>query len=75
LIAAGLTGEDVTELGEMVSVGADGGVLGFGQRHGREVTIFKQVGIGLLDLGIANLVIDRAESLKLGTRIGTYDSL
>lgn len=60
IIQAGLTGEDLTELGELLA--QDGVERGEGQ-----TTVFKSVGLGMQDLAINRLVLARAEEMGVGT--------
>ncbi|EJU05506.1 NADP-binding protein [Dacryopinax primogenitus] len=74
LIAANLTWEDLVELGDLLDV--DGrplpGLIDTKTNSSGDVTIFKSVGIGLQDVAIANLVVEQALSMGLGTEID-YD--
>lgn len=60
IIQAGLTGEELTELGELLA--QDGVERGEGQ-----TTVFKSVGLGMQDLAINRLVLARAEEMGVGT--------
>lgn len=74
LISAGITGDDMIELGELIHV--DGRRLEdevMRVRAAGDVTIFKSVGVGLQDVAIANVIVDKAKSLGIGTRIENYD--
>lgn len=61
VIQAGLTGDDLTELGTLLA--SDGGR---GSEEG-EITVFKSVGLGMQDLAINRLVLQRAEEMDVGT--------
>jgi ornithine cyclodeaminase len=79
LIKAGLDKSEMVEMGEVVRVDGHKDILPNQARIDSvkcgDITIFKQVGISLLDVAIANAVLVRAESLGLGTCLGNYDSL
>ncbi|KAJ7747668.1 hypothetical protein DFH07DRAFT_576427 [Mycena maculata] len=74
LIAAGIDGAQVVEIGELVSFDSAGELL-FGAASqppadcrsttGR-VTIFKSVGVGLQDVAIACAVVEKAEKMEIG---------
>ncbi|KAJ6558154.1 NAD(P)-binding protein [Mycena capillaripes] len=76
LISAGIERREVVEIGELVSFGADGGLLDaarqppLGEMEARgttgPVTIFKSVGVGLQDVAIACAVVQKAEELGIG---------
>lgn len=69
LIDAGLEPHQLTEIGELVvDEGRDG-------RPGKDITMFKSVGVGLQDVGIACAVVDHALSRSDGTVIEDYDCL
>jgi len=70
LIEARYARENVVEIGKLVSSGEER--RSFGSRAG-DVTIFKSVGIGLQDVAIASLVVEKAKELGLGTTIDSYD--
>jgi ornithine cyclodeaminase/alanine dehydrogenase-like protein (mu-crystallin family) len=72
-----LNKQSMLELGEIVTISPEGNLLPVlnKQRTARsgDVTIFKSVGVAVQDVAIAAAVVERAESMKLGTRIGSYD--
>ena len=68
LIDAGLEPHQLTEIGELVDETRDG-------RPGRDITLFKSVGVGLQDVAIACAVVEHALSRNDGTVIEHYDSL
>ncbi|KAJ7582530.1 hypothetical protein C8J56DRAFT_955029 [Mycena floridula] len=84
LISAGVIPEDVVELGELVN---RTGFLSdqytsvprvLGENDFSGVTLFKSVGIGIQDVAIASMVVERAHVMlakgeKLGTSIEDYD--
>ena len=39
-----------------------------------DVTIFKSVGIGLQDVAIAKVVVEKAIAMNVGTRIPSFDT-
>jgi len=41
-------------------------------RAAGDITIFKSVGIGLQDLAISSLVVDRAKQMGIGISIDSY---
>ncbi|KAJ7446909.1 hypothetical protein B0H11DRAFT_372872 [Mycena galericulata] len=74
LIAAGIEGSQVVEIGDLVSFDAEGGLIhnlapqapaASGSTTGR-VTIFKSVGVGLQDVAIACAVVEKAEEMGIG---------
>lgn len=80
VIQAGLKGEDLTELGTLLAEteggdgakageGGDGSGEGRGTREGAEGrhTVFKSVGLGMQDLAINRLVLEKAEEMGVGT--------
>lgn len=71
-IDAGIKGEDLVELGELVN---EGGSLRVGEEdgNGSDITIFKSVGVGIQDVGIAKLVVERAEKMGIGRLVEGYD--
>jgi ornithine cyclodeaminase/alanine dehydrogenase-like protein (mu-crystallin family) len=92
LIAAGVTGSQVVEIGELVKVSEEGElvrldvpILDHEEKMGEveaerdwevgtgSITMFKSVGVGLQDVAIACAVVDRAEQMGVGTRVGGYD--
>jgi ornithine cyclodeaminase/alanine dehydrogenase-like protein (mu-crystallin family) len=86
LLKAGMNGEDVIELGELVLRGGGEGkgdssykykeykvedVLPTGDHT---LTVFKSVGVGVQDVAIAELVVRRAEEMSgIGVLIAEYD--
>ncbi|WVF66477.1 hypothetical protein IAT40_001217 [Kwoniella sp. CBS 6097] len=75
LIDAGLKGDDLVELGEVLG---EKGQLAkekvetkAGGKNG--VIVFKSVGLGIQDVAIAKLVLDQAEKQGLGTVVDEYD--
>ncbi|KAI0048146.1 NAD(P)-binding protein [Auriscalpium vulgare] len=82
LIAAGLADADMVELGELLEASPRDGeqwrpneAACEAVRHaGGDVTIFKSVGVGAQDVGIACAVVDRALELGVGNIVEEYDS-
>jgi len=91
LINAAIKPEQVTEIGELVLTDEYGNLSMEAylrllsvkrtrspreERFDGPVTIFKSVGVGLQDVAIANVIVDKALSLgdKIGTSINGYDS-
>ncbi|EIN04479.1 NAD(P)-binding protein [Punctularia strigosozonata HHB-11173 SS5] len=72
LLQAGLVASDVVEIGALVSSGDNIQHSGIGGSDG--VTIFKSVGVGVQDVAISKLVVERAEEMGLGTGIGSYNT-
>ena len=68
LIDAGLEQHQLTEIGELVNGLGDG-------RPGKDITMFKSVGVGLQDVAIACAVVGHALSRSDGTVIEHYDCL
>ena len=68
LIDAGLEPHQLTEIGELVNGLGDG-------RPGKDITMFKSVGVGLQDVAIACAVVGHALSRSDGTVIEHYDCL
>ena len=68
LIDAGLEPHQLTEIGELVNGLGDG-------RPGKDITMFKSVGVGLQDVAIACAVVGHALSRSYGTVIEHYDCL
>lgn len=83
LIDAGVGGEQVTEIGELVR-GAPESVQLHAGEDGKEdteepdytgpITMFKSVGVGLQDVAIAVAVVQRAEEMGVGVRVQGYDA-
>ncbi len=79
LIGAGTAPEDTVEVGELLrstptgdGVGADSEKIAEILR-GRDVTVFKSVGVGAQDVAIAIAVVERAIEHRIGTRIYEFD--
>jgi ornithine cyclodeaminase len=78
LIAAGLAAEDMVEVGELLrSSPAGGGVEADSDRigqvlGGRDVTVFKSVGVGAQDVAISIAAVERAREHRIGTRISYF---
>lgn len=78
LLNAGMKPEEMVEIGQIIE--SDGGFpksAGLVEKVKRAggITIFKSVGVGPQDVAIAGLIVSRAESLGIGTRIVHYDCL
>lgn len=76
LIRAGMTPDDLVQLGELVDIDGQpnsGRIVEVGLKNPGIVTIFKSVGLGLQDNAIANLILERAKFLGLGTTIQKYN--
>ncbi|KAJ7666893.1 hypothetical protein DFH06DRAFT_1184972 [Mycena polygramma] len=78
LIAAEIAGNQVVEIGELVTFNADGTLIldaasrsSLAETRGTTgpVTIFKSVGVGLQDVAIACAVVEKAEELEIGSRV------
>ncbi|KAJ7186873.1 hypothetical protein C8R46DRAFT_1058280 [Mycena filopes] len=81
LIGAGISGNQVTEIGELVDIDGSGGVVlarhepsSWATEADEEstvgpITIFKSVGVGLQDVAIACAVVQKAEELGIGSRV------
>ncbi|KAJ6524452.1 hypothetical protein DFH09DRAFT_1250833 [Mycena vulgaris] len=75
LIDAGVTADQLVEIGELVSFGADGALLDPARRllaaptDTGSVTIFKSVGVGLQDVAIACAVVQKAEEMGIGSHV------
>ncbi|KAJ7675493.1 hypothetical protein B0H17DRAFT_1080933 [Mycena rosella] len=71
LIAAGVAGDEVIEIGELVSFDADSELVLDPARQSPQagVTIFKSVGVGLQDVAIACAVVQKAEHMGLGRHV------
>jgi ornithine cyclodeaminase len=78
LIGAGLAAEDMVEVGELLrSVPAGRGVEADSERvaqvlSGRDVTVFKSVGVGAQDVAISIAVVEKAMEDQIGERISYY---
>lgn len=76
LISAGVGPGGTIELGELVK--EDGATISIDHervdafRNDGDITIFKSVGVGVQDVAIATFVVQRAEALGLGTRVGRF---
>ena len=64
-IHAGIQADQLVELGELVRDG-------IGEDRG-DITIFKSVGVRIQDVGIAKLVVERAETMGIGKWVEGYD--
>ncbi|KAG5634524.1 hypothetical protein H0H81_001651 [Sphagnurus paluster] len=76
LIDAGVTSEEVREIGEFVAIGEGGEVTLMPLRKAQgsnSITMFKSVGVGLQDVAIACAVVEKADSMSFGSRILGYD--
>ncbi|KAG6890168.1 hypothetical protein C0995_010872 [Termitomyces sp. Mi166 len=83
LIDAGLGPNQVREIGECVGFEAGDILLAtvsVASHVGAEetpadgpITMFKSVGVGLQDVAIACVVVERAEKMEIGTKIPNYD--
>lgn len=79
LIGAGLAAGDMVEVGELLrSTPAGGGVERDSERvarvlSGRDVTVFKSVGVGAQDVAISIAAVERAVERRIGTRISNFD--
>ena len=69
LIRAGLSPDDVIEVGALYSTDGDERAE---LEHEKELTVFKCVGMGLMDLVIAQALLEIAESLKVGTVLENF---
>jgi ornithine cyclodeaminase/alanine dehydrogenase-like protein (mu-crystallin family) len=75
LIGAGLKAKDMVEVGELLrSRPAGGGVEADSEKvaevlNGRDVTVFKSVGVGAQDVAISIATVERAMEKQIGTRI------
>lgn len=78
LISAGLAAEDMVEVGELLrSSPAGGGVEADLDRigevlSGRDVTVFKSVGVGAQDVAISIAAVEGAMEHQIGTRISYF---
>jgi len=78
LIRAGVDEARIVELGEIARIDGSGKFvtdekLLASVKAAGDITIFKSVGVGLQDVAIANLVVNRAEQMGIGTNIVSYD--
>lgn len=79
LINAKVQPEEMVEIGELAHVD-DGGALVVDDARCAEVkgagdvTVFKSVGVGVQDAAIAAFVVERAQTLGVGTLIDGYNS-
>jgi ornithine cyclodeaminase len=78
LIRAEVDEAGMVELGELAKINGSGKVVAdenkcASVKAAGDITIFKSVGVGLQDVAIANLVVDRAEQMGIGTNIVSYD--
>jgi len=78
LIQARVPSGDLVEIGELACVeNTDHLVIDEEKcakvRRAGDITIFKSVGVGVQDTAIANLVVDRAQRLGVGTCIDSYN--
>ena len=80
LITAGCTATDLVEVGEFVtrlpgsSEWAPKHELVELVRSAGDVTIFKSVGVGIQDVAIACIVVDRAELAQIGVVVDNFDT-
>lgn len=79
LIQAKILEKDMVELGELIGIVNDREFKALTSKcadvkMAGDITIFKSVGVGLQDVAIANLVVNRAGDMGFGTRIDSYDS-
>ena len=80
LIRTGIDETGLVELGELAGIDDNGKVIGdetkcAGVKAAGDITIFKSVGVGLQDVAIANLVVNRAEQTGVGINFDSYDVL
>lgn len=79
LIGAGVTAENMIEVGELLrSIPAGGVVEADSERigrvlSGRDVTVFKSVGVGAQDVAISIAVVERGIERGIGTRISEFE--
>lgn len=79
LIGAGVAVEDMVKVGDLLhSIPAGGGVEVDSDRiseilSGRDVTVFKSVGVGAQDVAISIATVERATEQQIGTRIFFFD--
>jgi ornithine cyclodeaminase len=69
LIRAGLGPNDLVEVGSLYSTDGDEKAQ---LEHEKELTVFKCVGMGLMDLVIAQALLEIAENLKVGTVLKNF---
>lgn len=79
LIGAKVPPEEMVEIGQLAHVGDGGALAANGERcadvkAAGDVTVFKSVGVGVQDVAIAALVVERAQMLGVGTLIDGYHS-
>jgi ornithine cyclodeaminase/alanine dehydrogenase-like protein (mu-crystallin family) len=77
LIGAGLAAEDLVEVGELLRSSPAGGVEAELDRigevlSGRDVTVFKSVGVGAQDVAISIAAVEGAMEHQIGTRISYF---
>jgi ornithine cyclodeaminase/alanine dehydrogenase-like protein (mu-crystallin family) len=78
LIGAGLAAEDMVEVGELLrSMPARGVVEADSERvaqilSGRDVTVFKSVGVGAQDVAISIAAVEKAIEHQIGTRVSYF---
>jgi ornithine cyclodeaminase/alanine dehydrogenase-like protein (mu-crystallin family) len=77
LIGAGLAAEDMVEVGELLRSSPAGGVEAELDRigeilSGRDVTVFKSVGVGAQDVAISIAAVEGAMEHQIGTRISYF---
>lgn len=65
----GLKDSQMVEVGDVVTDKTKAGKI----KEAGDVTMFKSVGLGVQDVAIAQVVLDQAESMGLGTVIEDYD--
>lgn len=74
IIQASISDEDLIEIGELFDqAGRPLTAAIDGLKSAGDITIFKSVGIGLMDTVIASLVVNKAVALGVGTNVGSYD--
>lgn len=74
IIDAGVSTEDIVEIGEIVEEtgeGKEGEAMKV--KAAGDVTIFKSVGVGVQDVAIAKIVVEKASSMGVGTKIPDFD--
>lgn len=74
LIKARVGTHDIIEISEMLHPGGQPlpDILAKLRTSG-DITVYKSVGVGLLDTKIASLVIEKASELGIGTKLESYD--
>jgi len=80
LIRAGIDETGLVELGELARIDENGNILKDETKcasvmAGGDITIFKSVGVGLQDVAITNVIVNRAKQMGIGISIGSYDIL